>query len=189
MTKTAKEILEGVKERYPVPSANSAWHQLRDDPEFFQVLLESVSSGHSIADFARAVDLPAGRITAWLARMEGPAQRQYEHAREARAMIFADRILGYMEEVKDGTLPPAQAKYLTDSVMWLASRLDPQHWGNKIEVKGEIRSTVEMHLEAVRELAEKIKHGDRTPVIEGEVEPKLIPEVHEPSAIEMELLS
>ena len=103
-------------------------------------------------------------------------------------MIFADRILTYMDEVKNGTLPPTQAKYLTDSVMWLASRLDPAQWGSKIHVKAELKSTVEMHLEAVRELATRVKAGDRTPVIEGEVAPVLEREL-EVSTVEQDELA
>jgi hypothetical protein len=174
ITKTARQVLEEVKAKYPMPGSQSNWKALKEDPGFFDILLEAIASGHSIIDFARAVDLPEGRITSWLARLGDAQQDQYASARQARATIMAERILVEMENVRLGLVPPSQGKFICDNLMWLAARLDPQQWGNKIHVQAEVKTTTEMHLEAVRELAERVRGGDTRPVIEGEVEPKLI---------------
>jgi hypothetical protein len=171
-----RDVVQRMKEKYPLPSLDHNWQQLKDDPTFLDTIFEAVASGHSVAGFTEAVGLSGTKVSAWLSRLEGENAARYEAARAARAGLMADRILEVLEKVRAGTVLGSQARVEIDSLKWLAERLDPHLWGNKIHIRADIKTTTEYHLEAVRELAEMVKGGgDIKPIIEGEVEPKLMP--------------
>jgi hypothetical protein len=173
---TAKEVLERIKDRFPMPSTHgTAWSQLKDEPEFFDAVIEAIAGGMSIQYFAQAIGLSPGKVSMWLNRQEGERQKRYDEARKARAAGFADRILRILDEVEAGTLTPPAARVMADNMRWMAERYDPDLWGNKIQARLEVVTTVEMHLAAVEELARRIKRGDERPVIEGEVLPTYVP--------------
>jgi hypothetical protein len=88
-------------------------------------------------------------------------------------MHHADQLLGIIEKVENGELMVPAARMMADNLKWMAERMDPELWGNKLQVRADIRTSAEMHLEALRELAERMKAGDDRPVIEGQVEPKM----------------
>lgn len=170
MATTHQQILEKVKKKYPLPSMDESWKQLRADDEFFETAMEAVSAGHSVAQFARLVGIPGNRVSSWLSTLTDPVKVQaYEDARRARAQYMADKILDICDQVESGLITPQMARIIVDNMRWMAERLDPQIWGKKLEIKAEVKSTTEMHLEAVREMSRRIKSGDDRPVIEGEI--------------------
>lgn len=166
----SREVLDKIRERYPMPaSSRVAWDQLRNDPEFFDAVVEAVSGGMSVQYFAESVGLSPGKVNIWMNRQEGERAKRYEEAKQSRAAMFADRILRITEEVRSGELTPPQGKVIVDNLRWLAETHDRGRWGQKIQARVEMASTVEMHLLAVEELANRVKKGDARPVIEGEV--------------------
>jgi hypothetical protein len=170
---TTKDVLAKVREQYPLPSSDQNWKELRADPEFFEAAMESVIAGHSVSTFARSLGLSPTRVNAWLATLKDENMKAvYEEARHARANHMADRILDICDQVEMGILAPPAARVIVDNLKWMAARLDPHIWGDKLHVKAEVKSTTEMHLEAVRELAKRVQAQDDRPVIEGEVERK-----------------
>lgn len=171
---TAKDLVEQLKKQYPVPSSSGNWAQLRSDPEFFDTMLEAIASGFSVHNFCQSIGLPAAKVNAWLGRLPESQREEYRAARAVRAGHYADKILEILEGVKLGTYLAPEARALVDSYRWMAERMDPEYWGAKIQLKAEVKTTTEMHLEAVRQLAENIKRGDNSRVIVGQVEPKLI---------------
>ena len=87
---------------------------------------------------------------------------------------MADRILDLLDQVEMGLIEATQARLIVDNLKWMAARLDPHIWGDRLEVQANVKTTTEMHLEAVRELAKRIKSGDERPVIEGEAELRML---------------
>ena len=166
----ARDVLEQIKAKYPMPSSEAAaWIKLKEDPEFFDAIIEAVSGGMSVQYFAESVGLSPGKVNIWMNRQEGQRAKEYDEARQSRAAMFADRILGITEEVKAGDLTPPQGKVIVDNLRWLAETHDRDRWGAKLQARVELTTTVEMHLLAVAELAKRVKARDTRPVIEGEV--------------------
>lgn len=172
--RTVQDVVNQMKEKYPLPIQNYNWKQLRDDPDFFDTIMEAVASGYSVSYFAQSVGLNGHKLATFLKRLEGDRKQQYEEARAARAMYNADQILEVIRKVEDGELLVPAARMIADNLKWMAERLDPELWGNKLQVRADIKTSPEMHLEALRELAERMKAGDQRPVIEGEVEPRMM---------------
>lgn len=169
-TPTTSDILAKVKEKYPLPTADEGWKTLKEDPQFFEAVLESVAAGHSVSTFAKNLGLSPTRVNAWLATLRDEDKKhRYNEARHARANHMADRILEVCEQVEMGILAPPAGRMIADNLKWMAARLDPHIWGDKLQVKAEVKTTAEMHLEAVRELSKRVKARDERPVIEGEV--------------------
>jgi len=168
--KTTQEILAKVKKKYPLPSLNDEWKALRQDEDFFDAIMEAVASGQSVSSFARQLGLSPTRMSSWLSTLSDDVKIvKYQDARLSRANIMADRILDICDQVETGLISPQMARVIVDNLKWIAARLDPAIWGDKLQVRAEIKSTTEMHLEAVREMSKRIKLGDDRPVIEGEV--------------------
>lgn len=172
--RTVQDVVNQMKEKYPLPIQNYNWKQLKDDPDFFDTIMEAVASGYSVSYFAQSVGLNGHKLATFLKRLEGDRKQQYEEARAARAMYNADQILEVIRKVEDGELLVPAARMIADNLKWMAERLDPELWGNKLQVRADIKTSPEMHLEALRELAERMKAGDQRPVIEGEVEPRMM---------------
>lgn len=172
---TTRDIVERLKLQYPLPSTGGNWTQLREDEQFFETLLEAIAAGHSVSSFCDSVGLPGAKVTAWLSRLSGERQELYEAARAERAAYMAEQILKVTQQVEDGILLVPQARLITDNLKWMAERMDPTLWGNRIQVKADIKSTTEMHLEAVKALALMVRNKQDGTVIEGEVEPTLQP--------------
>jgi polyhydroxyalkanoate synthesis regulator phasin len=166
----ARDVLNQIRDKYPMPTSEAvAWARLKEDPEFFDAIIEAVGGGMSVQYFAESVGLSPGKVSIWMNRQEGARAKEYDEARQSRAAMFADRILVITEEVKSGELTPPQGKVIVDNLKWLAETHDRERWGAKIQARVELTTTVEMHLLAVEELAKRVKAGDPRPVIEGEV--------------------
>lgn len=172
--RTVADVVARVKEKYPLPVTDNSWKQLRDDPDFFDTVMEAVAGGYSVSYFAQSVGLNGQKLATFLNRLEGERKEQYREARSARAMHHADQLLEIIRKVEDGELLVPAARMMADNLRWMAERMDPELWGNKLQVRADVRTSPEMHLEALRELAERMKAGDERPVIEGEVEPRML---------------
>ena len=109
--------------------------------------------------------------------------KEYENARVIRASAMADRILDICDQVESGLLDAQQGKLIADNMKWIAARLDPHLWGDRIQIKAEVKTSAEQHLDAVRQLSEMIKKGKEGVVIEGEHVTKVIE--HQPTIEEL----
>ncbi len=165
-----QDVLNQIRAKWPMPTTRGhVWNQLKEEPEFFDLVIDAVSSGMSVQYFAESVGIPPGKVSIWMNRLEGEQKNRYEEARHSRAAMFAERILTILDEVKAGILTPPQGKVIVDNLRWLAKAHDQNMWGDKLQSRVEVVSTTEMHLLAVQELAERVIRRDPRPVIEGEV--------------------
>jgi len=184
MVKIASEILAEVKSRYPLPGKDLYWKEIRQDPIFFEAVIDAVMGGQSVSTFARSFGLKPTRVCAWLATGLNDEQvKEYENARVIRASAMADRILDICDQVESGLLDAQQGKLIADNMKWIAARLDPHLWGDRIQIKAEVKTSAEQHLDAVRQLSEMIKKGKEGVVIEGEHVTKVIE--HQPTIEEL----
>ena len=71
-------------------------------------------------------------IRAWLAADEGGALSvQYARARDEQADFYADEIVA----ISDGDDEPAKVRNRVDARKWVASKLKPKRYGDKLDVK------------------------------------------------------
>lgn len=76
---------------------------------------------------------------------------------QEQAREYADKIAMLNRQVETGDFNYEQARVLTDNYKWLASKLDPETYGNQYRDTKSI-DTQQMHLEAIRELGESDTH-------------------------------
>jgi hypothetical protein len=122
---------------------------------FMPELCEYISNGGSLVQFALTAQIPYGRLHRWIVEDEERKQ-QLDIARRARAMWHVDRIETLADSVEQERIDPHAAKVASDIRRWVASRLDMQQWGDKVQQRIEITDTTKLHLEAVRNLMKTV---------------------------------
>jgi len=96
---------------------------------------------------------PRTAIVLWRKMQSDPVlMERYEIVRNARALANAERIEALAEKVETEQMDPNAAKVAMGARQWLAERMDPKRWGNKIQQDVKITDTTQLHLEAVRNL-------------------------------------
>jgi hypothetical protein len=81
---------------------------------------------------------------------------QFETAKRARAMWHVNRIESLAKAVEQSEMDPHAAKVSADIRRWVASRMDSNTWGDKLQTKVEFTDTTQLHLEAVRNLMKTV---------------------------------
>lgn len=176
MTEDFTKALEQYKAENPLPEpggGKATWKELRKRPQFWDDLLDAIAGGDSVMNFARGHNIKPSLLTAWIHRFPDSSEQaqQYAGARRARAEYMADRIITTCDQVQVGDITPPQGRVIIDALRWMAARLDPHIWGEKLNIKAEITQTTELHLIAIREMAEKVKGGGQVPESDDDAEP------------------
>lgn len=130
--------------------------------EFTQVIAdaicERIADGESLRSICRDESMPAkSTVFKWLANVKDFAD-QYARAREAQADTLADEILEIADETshdtivteKNGEQPNSEwitrSRLRVDARKWLASKMAPKKYGDKITHAGDPNSPVELVL-------------------------------------------
>jgi hypothetical protein len=113
-------------------------------PETATEICAQIAEGKSLRTICAAGGMPGLRtIMQWLADREG-FQQQYARAREAQADALAEEILDIADDGKNDTYVTADGTELVnhdhiarsrlrvDSRKWLASKLKPKKYGDKV---------------------------------------------------------
>jgi hypothetical protein len=122
-----------------------------NSPNFMKEICEYVSTGGSLAEFAVANQIPYGRMHRFLFDNE-ERKAAVLAARHARAQWHVERMERLANHVEEDRIDPHAAKVASDIRRWVASRLDMQTYGDKMQAKVEFTDTTQLHLEAVRNL-------------------------------------
>lgn len=125
-------------------------------------ICERISDGKSLREICAAEDMPnRSTVFRWLAHGDRTAFRdQYARAREAQADALADEIVSIADQpliatttvdkevVCDKVLQPTsetrtsdaveRSRLMVDARKWVASKLAPKKYGNKLEHSGSI---------------------------------------------------
>lgn len=129
-------------------------------PEMALIICDRLSDGESLRSICRDEAMPQ-KITVlrWLAAIP-EFQTQYAHAREAQADALADEITeiaddGARDYVKteDGREVVdhdhiARARLRVDARKWIASKLKPKKYGEKLELGGDQNAPVRLQISA-----------------------------------------
>ena len=119
--------------------------------DFWELLWEHLAQGNTLRSFVSGSDVPYGVL--WRYMQTNPElMERYEVVRNARALVNAERIEELAERVETEQMDPNAAKVAMGARQWLAERMDPKRWGNKIQQDIKVTDTTQLHLEAVRNL-------------------------------------
>jgi hypothetical protein len=106
-------------------------------PELSDAILDMVSDGHSLRTTCEKLGLARRTVRSWLERNSEFAQ-QYESARKLHIDVHVDRMLDIAAGVS-GSESNAQvqaAKLEIDTVKWIAGRLLPHRYGDRVALTG-----------------------------------------------------
>lgn len=111
--------------------------------ELEERICEMLARGRSMAEICRRKDMPAeSTVYKWLAE-GGAFSERYARAREEQADGFADEIIDIADSVAPETGEVAKAKLQIDARKWLAARLAPKKYGDRVDVSAGVAVKVE----------------------------------------------
>ena len=140
------------------------WLDMSADADALQQeLVDCVSQGESLHAWCTRKDVPYTTVRRWIDNT--PARKnEYEQARIARAEWHVSDIESMLTDVRNGTLEPAAARVIAENKRWLASRMDPHLWGEKVEINANV-NIHQQYLEAIKGLT---LEGEYKDVSDGE---------------------
>ena len=149
----ASKSLKGVQGE-PLPKSlerRERWLAMSEDgPQLQQELVDCVSQGESLHAWCKRKDIPYTTVRRWIDSV--PARKsEYEQARIARAEWHVSDIEEMMTEVRQGSLDPASARVIAENKRWIASRMDPHLWGDKVQIDANV-NIHQQYLEAIKGL-------------------------------------
>ena len=140
------------------------WLKMAEDaPALQQELIDCVSQGESLHAWCKRNDIPYTTVRRWIDNVPD-RKHEYERARIARAEWHVSDIESMLTDVRNGTLDPAAARVIAENKRWLASRMDPHLWGERIQVDANV-NIHQQYLEAIKGLTlegqfEHVKDGE-----------------------------
>jgi hypothetical protein len=119
-------------------------------PELADTICERISSGRSLNKITSDEDMPAAR-TVWRWLDENDEFRQkYARARELQAEYYADEMTDIADSAHDRD-SAAAVRVRVDTRKWIASKLKPKKYGDKLDVEHSGTVNVEV-----------VRYGDKT---------------------------
>ncbi len=102
-----------------------------------------IAQGLSLREICTRKEMPAsGTVYRWLA--EYPEfQEQYARAREEQADGFAEEVLAIADRCPPETGEVAKAKLQIDVRKWIAAKLAPKKYGDRLDLSADMRVKVE----------------------------------------------
>lgn len=105
-------------------------------PELGDEICAQIAEGQSLRKILTSKKMPAmSTVMRWLREDDkSDFQEQYAHAREAGADALADDIQDIADKVLKKTYDPHSARVAMDGKKWIASKLKPKVYGDKLDV-------------------------------------------------------
>lgn len=102
-------------------------------PEIANEICDLLIEGKSLRAICALEGMPnASTVCRWLANNE-EFRKQYAHARDAQADTIADETLAIAD---DAALDPQDRRVRIDTRKWLAAKLKPKAYGEKVALTG-----------------------------------------------------
>jgi hypothetical protein len=76
---------------------------------------------------------------------------EYQEAKKQQARYQAERVAEIADKVELGQLDPASARVAADNRRWVASKLDPSTYGDRVAMDVQLTDVTAMHLNAMRD--------------------------------------
>jgi hypothetical protein len=116
-------------------------------------LLDMVAEGKTLKQIAEHVNQLIPGLDAnpyYLCKTLQQWPEEYSAAKKAQAELHAGKLSEIAERVEQGTLDPASARVSSDNRKWLAARLNPSEYGDRVAVDTTVLDVTSLHLEAMR---------------------------------------
>lgn len=127
------------------------WIEKSQDAEALQQeLVDCVAQGESLHAWCKRQDFPYTTVREWIDRVP-ERKEKYERARIARAEWHVSDIEAMLTEVRSGDLDPSAARVIAENKRWIASRMDPHLWGEKVQINAEV-NIGQRYLDAIKGL-------------------------------------
>ena len=102
--------------------------------EIFETICARISAGESLREICDEKTMPT-RKTFFAAMNERPDRvNSYARAREAQGDDQFERVCQIADKVERGELDPASARVAIDARKWIAGKLRPKVYGDKIDL-------------------------------------------------------
>ena len=114
-----------------------------DRADIIERICEMLAAGQSMAQICRRKDMPAeSTVYKWLAE-GGAFSERYARAREQQADLYADEIIEMADACEPEAAAVAKAKARIDARKWLAARLAPKKYGDRVGLSANMAVKVE----------------------------------------------
>jgi len=134
----------------PDPRPQTPWEAWKVKPDAIEELCEHVTAGGHAAGFCGERGISYTTLLGWLAVKGSGRAELYAHARAERADKLADEIVAISDEVEviathEGetvrlamdAAAIARNRLRVDARKWVASKLKPKSYGDKLELGGD----------------------------------------------------
>jgi hypothetical protein len=85
----------------------------------------------------------------------------YTQAKKAQAQYHADRVAEISDKVESGLIDPQSARISSDNRKWIASKLDPSVYGDKVAMDVQLTDVTAMHMAAMKEAMRTVYTVDK----------------------------
>ncbi len=138
--------------------------------EIAKEICERLAGGETLTAICKDTSMPAATsVRRWVLDNDEFAE-MHARARNMQAESHADKILDIKDKVIAGEMDPQAARVAIDALKWIASKLLPAVYGDRVE--HHLSGDSEL-LKAMDELGKRGLPGDNAKVIEGEAMPEI----------------
>lgn len=129
-------------------------------------ICQRIAEGATLVKICDDASMPSYRaVLNW--RSHIPAFKvKYDAAREDAADMLADELKQIALDVKEGRLDPQAGRVVIDTFKWMASKLKPKSYGDRLETHLTHTASSEL-LAAMDRLGPKGLPGDKSKIIDG----------------------
>lgn len=159
MAETRSEEMEPAPRKKPGPPKGSGGRPSTYTKELAAEILERISNGESLRQITRDAHMPVlSTVYLWMLR-DLVFSEQYARAREEQAETLADEIVALADEdpmqvVDDKGIARVDSAWVTwqknrvDARKWVASKLKPKKYGDRVAVAGDAENPLKVDVEA-----------------------------------------
>ena len=126
-----------------------------NNKKFWNEFFLRIGNGESLRGVSKDLGIPFQ--TVWLAIMSDEKRRAaYEDAKMSRAHFHASKIEEILEDVESGKIEPSAARVSIDARKWLASKMYPKFFSDKIHLQHDMTVDVrKQHIEELRKMTKR----------------------------------
>ena len=123
-----------------------------NDEKFWTRLFSAIGQeGLSLVEFCAIENVHYNKVS-WRLKSDTSLHQQYAHTREMRALKNADKIEQLANRVEREEIKPDAGRVAIDARKWLASRLDPNQFGDKIQSTVQVLDLNQTYLNELKTL-------------------------------------
>lgn len=126
-------------------------------------LLDMVASGWTQCKIAEHIHSLTGTSLSqyYISKTLTSLGDEYQEAKRAQARYHSDRVADIADKVEEGKIDPASARISSDNRKWLASKLDPSTFGDRVAMDVQLTDVTAMHLDAMRDAMKIVSTVER----------------------------